>query len=74
MDKDEQEYWGRTFYRHPRNVKAERMERNARFFFVAGVVVLGVSLAYLLPVAEARAHEFLGAFIDAFWKSPFSPF
>ena len=54
--------------------KAARMEERARWCFVAGLVTLIGSVALLLPVAEARALEFLGAFVEAFWNSPFSPF
>lgn len=54
--------------------KAERMERNAQIFFWAGCVTLGVSVAYLMPIAGEQFRQFVGAAIDAFWNSPFSPY
>lgn len=54
--------------------KADRMERNARLWFWAGTVTLGVSLAYLMPIAGEQFRQFVGAAIEAFWNSPFGPF
>ncbi len=56
--------------------KAERMERSARFCFIAGTVVGLVSLASLLPpgyVVE-YANAFVGALIEAFMDSPSSAY
>jgi hypothetical protein len=38
------------------------------------MAVLGVSLVLLGPVLHDRAREVIGAFIEAFWNSPFGPF